>query len=170
MDLELVEHLHHAKRLLSSSSSSTFAQFNLRAGSAATRLQHSPSGGSRRARTPASTSTRPSPLPSRCCHDRSLFHHLDSDVQEVPFEVKEDFVRRAVLLMHAHPMVSKIEDGIFFLTTSHIRRRRRKSAVAPSEVQGVKDISIVVFSDFCDLVNWLSYFAMLIQGFPIVVI
>ena len=43
-------HLHHAKRLLSSSSSSrTFAQFNLRAGLAATRLQHSPSGGSRRA-------------------------------------------------------------------------------------------------------------------------
>ena len=114
MDLELVEHLHHAKRLLSPSSSSTFAQFNLRAGSAATRLQHSPSGGSRRARTPASTSIRPSPLPSRCCHDRSLFHHLDSNVQEVPFEVKEDFVRRAVLLMHAHPMVSKIEDGSFF--------------------------------------------------------
>ena len=169
MDLELVEHLHHAKRLLSSSSLTTFAQFNLRAGSAATRLQHSPSGGSRRARTPASTSTRPSPLPSRC-HDRSLFHHLDSDVQEVPLEVKEDFVRRAVLLMHAHPMVSKIEGGSFFLTTSHIRRRRRKSAVAPSEVQGVKDISIVVFSDFCDLVNLLSYLAMLIQGFPIVVI
>ena len=115
MDLELVEHLHHAKRLLSSSSLTTFAQFNLRAGSAATRLQHSPSGGSRRARTPASTSTRPSPLPSRCCHDRSLFHHLDSNVQEVPFEVKEDFVRRAVLLMHAHPMVSKIEDRSFFL-------------------------------------------------------
>ena len=138
MDLELVEHLHHAKRLLSSSSLTTFAQFNLRAGSAATRLQHSPSGGSRRARTPASTSIRPSPpLPSRCCDDRSLFHHLDSDVQ-VPFEVKEDFVRRAILLMHAHPMVSKLEDGSFFLTTSHIRRRRRKSAVAPSEVQGVK--------------------------------
>ena len=114
MDLELVEHLHHAKRLLSSSSSSTtFAQFNLRAGSAAMRLQHSPSGGSRRARTPASTSIRPSPpLPSRCCDDRSLFHHLDSDVQ-VPFEVKEDFVRRAILLMHAHPMVSKLEDGSF---------------------------------------------------------
>ena len=90
-------------------------------------------------------------------------------MQEVSLEVKEDFVRRAVLLMHAHPMVSKIEE-VFFLTTSHIRRRRRKSAVAPSEVQGVKDISIVVFSDFCDLVNWLSYFAMLIQGFPIVVI
>ena len=35
-------------------------------------------------------------------------------MQEVPFEVKEDFVRRAVLLMHAHPMVSKIEDGSFF--------------------------------------------------------
>ena len=108
-------HLHHAKRLLSSSSSSTtFAQFNLRAGSAATRLQHSPSGGSRRARTPASTSIRPSPpLPSRCCDDRSLFHHLDSGLQ-VPFEVKEDFVRRAILLMHAHPMVSKLEDGSFF--------------------------------------------------------
>ena len=120
MDLELVEHLHHAKRLLSSSSSSTtFAQFNLRTGLAARRLQHSPSGGSRRARTPASTSIRPSsPLPSRCCDDRSLFHHLDSDVQ-VPFEVKEDFVRRAILLMHAHPMVSKLEDGSFFDNISY---------------------------------------------------
>ena len=39
---------------------------------------------------------------------------MDSDVQEVSLEVKEDFVRRAVLLMHAHPMVSKIEDGSFF--------------------------------------------------------
>ena len=42
--------------------------------------------------------------------------------------------------------------------------------MAPSEVQGVKDISIVVFSDFCDLVNLLSYFAMLNQALPIIVI
>ena len=40
-------------------------------------------------------------------------------MQEVPFEVKEDFVRRAVLLMHAHPMVSKIEDRSFFYNISY---------------------------------------------------
>ena len=65
VDPELLEHLNNAKRLLSSSSP-TIAQVNFCAGSAAKRLQRSPSFGSRRAPTVASTSTRPSST-SWCC-------------------------------------------------------------------------------------------------------
>ena len=64
-DPELLEHLNNAKRLLSSSSP-TIAQVNFCAGSAAKGLQRSPSFGSRRAPTVASTSTRPSST-SWCC-------------------------------------------------------------------------------------------------------
>ena len=65
VDPELLEHLNNAKRLLSSSSP-TIVQVNFCAGSAAKRLQRSPSFGSRRAPTVASTSTRPSST-SWCC-------------------------------------------------------------------------------------------------------
>ena len=47
---------------------------------------------------------------------------------QVPFEVKEDFVRRAILLMHAHPMVSKLEDGSFFDNISYQEKEEEVSS------------------------------------------
>ena len=60
------------------------------------------SGGSRRAPTPASTSTRLA-SPSWYCDIGNVFPvhlRLNFDMQELPIEVKEDYLRRANLLMH----------------------------------------------------------------------
>ena len=64
-DIEVMEHLYHAKRQVSSSSS-RLAQFNLCAGSAGTRRPRLLSGGLRRDPTADSTSTRLSPSSLRC--------------------------------------------------------------------------------------------------------
>ena len=61
------------------------------------------SGGSRRAPTPASTSTRLA-SPSWYCDDGNVFpvhRRLNFDMQELPIELKEDYLRRANLLMHS---------------------------------------------------------------------
>ena len=58
VDPELVEHLHHAKRLFPSSSP-TNVQLNLHSGSVDTRLPRLPSTGSRKLPTVVFTSTRP---------------------------------------------------------------------------------------------------------------
>ena len=87
---------------------SRLAQFNLCAGSAGTRPPRLLSGGSRRAPTSASTSTRLSPSLFRSCTDVFSAHHLrlNSDMQELPNEVREEYLRRATLLLenfgHAH--------------------------------------------------------------------
>ena len=47
-----------------------------------------------------STSTRPSSS-SWCCSFLMYSHRLTSDIQELANEVKEDFLRRATLLMHS---------------------------------------------------------------------
>ena len=71
VDAEMVKELHHAYRLVSSSSIT--AQFNLHTGLAGMVLRRSPSGGSRRAPpTLAFTSTR-LPSSSRCCDECNLF-------------------------------------------------------------------------------------------------
>ena len=60
------------------------------------------SGGSRRAPTPASTSTRLA-SPSWYCDIGNVFPvhlRLNFDMQELPIELKEDYLRRANLLMH----------------------------------------------------------------------
>ena len=106
-DIEVMEHIYQAKRHVSSFSS-ILAQFNLCAGSAGTRPPRLLSGGSRRAPTSTSTSTRLSPSLFRCCTDVFSAHHLrlNSDMQELPYEVKEEYLRRATLLLenfgHAH--------------------------------------------------------------------
>ena len=61
------------------------------------------SGGSRRAPTPASTSTRLA-SPSWYCDIGNVFPvhlRLNFDMQELPIELKEDYLRRANLLMHS---------------------------------------------------------------------
>ena len=71
VDAEMVKELHHAYRLVSSSSIT--AQFNLRTGLAGTVLRRSPSGGSRRAPpTLAFTSTK-LPSSSRCSDECNRF-------------------------------------------------------------------------------------------------
>ena len=53
-------------------------------------------------------------------------------MQELPTEEKEDYLTRAILLMHNQPMVSiVVVKESFFFTIAHIRRRRRVPA-APS--------------------------------------
>ena len=43
-------------------------------------------------------------------------YHLNSDIQELPTAVKEEYLRRAILLMDHHPMVSILERkvSVFF--------------------------------------------------------
>ena len=74
---------------------------NLNTGLVGSRPPRSLSGGSRRAPTLVSTSTRPS-LSSRCCSFLMSSHRLNSDIQELANEMKENFLRRATLLMHSH--------------------------------------------------------------------
>ena len=59
---------------------------------------------------------------------------LNSDVQELPAEEKEDYVSRAILLMHNQPMVSiVVVIHVLFLQLLIPRRRRRESAAPRSE-------------------------------------
>ena len=71
------------------------------------------SGGSRRAPTPASTSTR-LVSPSRYSDDGNVFSvhlRLNFDMQELPVEVKEDYLRRADLLMRPQNAAGHPSDG-----------------------------------------------------------
>ena len=55
-------------------------------------------------------------------------------MQELPTEEKEDYLTRAILLMHNQPMVSiVVVKESFFFTIAHIRRRRGVPAAPSSE-------------------------------------
>ena len=54
-------------------------------------------------------------------------------MQELPTEEKEDYLTRAILLMHNQPMVSIVMVMDVFFTIAHIRRRRRVPAAPSSE-------------------------------------
>ena len=57
-------------------------------------------------------------------------------MQELPTEKKEDYVTRAILLMHNETMVSTVVETkvpLFFVTIAHLRSRGREPAVAHSE-------------------------------------
>ena len=145
VDPELVDHLHHAKRLVSFPSAT---KFMLRAGWVGTRLLPSLSAGLRRAPTLGSTLTRPS-SPFRCCgqgvRPKPVTSFSNSAcLQELPNEVQENFLSRAILLMHTHPMVST-EVSLFLAAPLVLqwhmfireRKRRREPAVAFLEVQDI---------------------------------
>ena len=53
-------------------------------------------------------------------------------MQELPAEEKEDYVSRAILLMHNQPMVGIVMEMKVFFTTAHLRRRGRKVVVVLS--------------------------------------
>ena len=152
VDPELVDHLHHAKRLVSSSSAK---KIKLRTGLVGTRLLPSLSAGLRRAPTLASTLTRPS-SPLRCCEEGvrpkpvSLFSN-SACLQELPNEVQENFLSRAILLMHTHPMVST-EVSLFLAAPLVLqwhmfireKKRRREAPVAFLEVQDISSKSFLI--------------------------
>ena len=54
-------------------------------------------------------------------------------MQELPTEEKEDYMTRAILLMHNQPMVSIVVVMDVFFTIAHIRRRRGVPAAPTSE-------------------------------------
>ena len=56
-------------------------------------------------------------------------------MQELPTEEKEDYLTRAILLMHNQPMVSIVMVMDVFFTIAHIRRRRRVQAAPSSELE-----------------------------------
>ena len=145
VDPELVDHLHHAKRLVSFSSAT---KFKLRTGWVGTRLLPSPSAGLRRAPTLGSALTRPS-SPLRCCEEgvrpKPITSFSNSAyLQELPTEVQDNFVNRAILLMHTHPMVST-EVPLFLAAPLVLqwhmlireRKRRREPPVAFLEVRDI---------------------------------
>ena len=56
-------------------------------------------------------------------------------MQELPTEEKEDYLTRAILLMHNQPMVSIVMVmDVFFLQLLILRRRRRVPAAPSSEL------------------------------------
>ena len=51
-------------------------------------------------------------------------YHLNSDIQELPTMVKEEYLRRAILLMDRHPMVSILERNcLCFFYNDHFNKK-----------------------------------------------
>ena len=50
-------------------------------------------------------------------------------MQELPTEEKEDYLSRAILLMHSQPMVGIVIEMKVFFATAHLRRRGRELVV-----------------------------------------
>ena len=70
-------------------------------------------------------------------------YHLNSDIQELPTAVKEEYLRRAILLMDHNPMVSVLERKVFFVcpTMTLSIRRGREPPAAISELSSESLIS-----------------------------
>ena len=71
-------------------------------------------------------------------------YHLNSDIKELPTAVKEEYLRRAILLMDHHPMVSILEKKVFFVfsTMTLSIRRGREPPAAISEFSSESKISL----------------------------
>ena len=71
-------------------------------------------------------------------------------MQELPTEEKEDYLTRAILLMHNQPMVSIVMVMDVFLQLLIPRRRRRRVPAAPSSEPSLE--SKTTKSKHCDQV------------------
>ena len=72
-------------------------------------------------------------------------------MQELPTEEKEDYLTRAILLMHNQPMVSiVVVMDVFFFLQLLIPRRRREVPAAPSSKPSLE--SKTTKSKHCDQV------------------
>lgn len=58
-------------------------------------------------------------------------------MQELPTEEKEDYLSRAILLMHSQPMVGIVIEMKVFFATAHLRRRGRELVVVLSKPSSV---------------------------------
>ena len=77
-------------------------------------------------------------------------------MRELPTEEKEDYLSRAILLMHAQPMVGIVMEMEVFFTTEYLRRRGRKVVVVLSITEPFSVSKTSKPYRFCDQHNQLA--------------